>query len=249
MNDPQQGKPNTYPPPPGAYPGNAYPQSAYPQSYQQPAFQYQPLKPFSTYAILSMVMGGVGFLMMPLGALTGPLGILFGFIGMKEGRDNGGTHRGRGLAIGGLILSVISTLFSVALVVFFVWLFTFVDEHASQFPQEPLESFRYDVDEDLELFEDRLRLYYIENLRSFSPGGPMVAGRRDGETAISELPRIEGELKISDLVHSTELNNTLTDYTLEIIDNDKANITCRPAGRQLRVEYATSRYYNIGEIR
>jgi hypothetical protein len=212
-------------------------------------YQYQPLKPFSTYAILSMVMGGVGFVMAPLGALTGPLGVLFGFIGMKEGRENGGTHRGRGLAIGGLIVSVISTLFSVGLIVFFVWLFTFVEEHAQHTPHPVLESFHYEVDEDLELFEKRLRDYYVENLRSFSPGGPMVAGRRDGETAISELPRIEGELKVSDLVHATELNNTLTDYTLDIFDNDRVNVTCHAAGRRLKVEYAESRNYTIGGIR
>lgn len=251
MTEPEKYPPSQYPPSGGggAYPGNQnvpYP----PPSYVPPNYQYQILKPFSTYAILSMIMGGAGILMAPLGALSGPLGILFGWLGMRECREQDGTHRGRGLAISGLLVSVLSALLSIGLIVLIVWLFMFIDEQSEQhsvFGQ--LQTIQHEADEDLYLIEERLRQYYVENLRTFEPGGPKVVDGRHGNKAIAELPKVEGELKMSDLVDSIELNNSPTDYTLRILGTHQAQVTCRAASRQLKVDYTTSRDYEVDGIR
>jgi hypothetical protein len=239
-----------YPPPPGAgsYPGNR-PVGAQDPYYQPPpaygvqgAYALRPQKPFSTKAIISMVLGGAGILLCPLGALTGPIGAIFGMLGMKESREHEGTHRGRGLALGGLVVSICAFLLSAALIGLIAVFVVFVAEQAEKERGERGQRYEKQrladiADRDLELIEDKLYLYFIENNRSLLPGGPVVRGHEGGGLFPDDWPSVTEALTVSDLVESYELTNAVAEYSLDVRNATNAKVTCRRAGREMTVDY------------
>lgn len=126
VNSPQGGQPSA-PAQPPAYPGaqpaylptapppysppGAYPQSApgYPPPYAPPGYGYppypQPSQPTSGWAIAGLVCGIIGCATLGLGSI---LGIIFSIVGMVKTREN--RAGGRGLAIAGLVVSIITLL-------------------------------------------------------------------------------------------------------------------------------------------
>jgi uncharacterized protein DUF4190 len=95
---PPPGQQPPYPPQPGMPPGQApYP----PQPGMPGAYHMQPTKG-NGFALASLITGIVGFCVPFLGGL---LAILFGFLGLRRSKE---THSGKGLAIAGLILGVLS---------------------------------------------------------------------------------------------------------------------------------------------
>jgi hypothetical protein len=244
-----------YPPRPGAtpYPGNQFG----PPGYAPPEAMYPPAsyalvspKPFSTNAIISMVLGGVGILMMPLGLLTGPIGAILGWLGMKESREPEGTHRGRGLAIGGLIVSLVAFVLSVLLIIVYIFFFQFFfsvmeSERARSERQQTVDQ----AEEDMRAIEERLREYFIDNGRSLGPGG-MVLSDRIGEEflPLEERDVVEDELRIEHLISNYDLNNSLDDYELVIEAESKARLYCRSVGRVMRIDYSQSRRTSIETI-
>jgi hypothetical protein len=196
---------------PGIPPGYApYPGQA--PYGQYPPHPYPPQKPFSTKAIVAMVLGGVSVLFWPLGPLTGLAGVIFGVLGMKESKEPGGTHRGWGLALGGLLTSAFMFLVSIALFGLMVWVFSMAEENRTRMRTERHET---EARADLMLIRDRLKLYAIENNNSLAPGGPVV---RDGWSVSYDenSPRVIGIVKVSDLVREVELDRTLSEYSLEL---------------------------------
>jgi Domain of unknown function (DUF4190)/Septum formation len=93
--------PGGYPPPhPGPYPGGPYPAPYPPSGYPQPYPPYPYPPPFrpttSGFAIASLVCGIVGGIL---------LSVIFGIVAL--GKTKPGGQRGRGMAIGGLVLSAV----------------------------------------------------------------------------------------------------------------------------------------------
>jgi hypothetical protein len=89
-------------PPPGQYPPGQYPQGQYPPGYPQPP--YAPERT-SGAAIASLVLGFVGFCIPLIGGLVA---VILGLVGIAStGKPN---VKGRGLAIAGLILGLLTLL-------------------------------------------------------------------------------------------------------------------------------------------
>lgn len=105
---PPQGQP-PYNPPPGQPP---YGQPGYPPAYGQPPGYGQPnpygqpgmMTPQQTngWSIAALITGIVGFCLPVLGGL---LAVLFGFLGIKRAKT---ANNGKGLAITGLVLGILS---------------------------------------------------------------------------------------------------------------------------------------------
>jgi hypothetical protein len=223
------------PPPPGYAP--------YPPPPPYGMHPYTPAKPFSTKAIVAMVMGGVSVLFWPLGPITGLVGVVLGVMGMKESKEPGGTHRGWGLALGGLLTSAFMLLVSVALIGLMVWVFTMAEEERTR-----RESQRYEVDAraDLLLIRDRLKLYAIENKNSLAPGGPVVC---DGWTVSYDenSPRVVGRLEIKDLVRAVELDHGIYEYSLELTGERGATVRNTTTGTTIVLKDALEEAYTIEE--
>lgn len=228
---------SSYPPagPRPAGPGTAPGYSPYPgqATYgQYPAYPYPQQKPFSTKAIVSMVMGGVSILFWPIGPVTSIVGIILGLLGMKESKEPGGTHRGWGLALGGLLTSAFMLLVSVALFGLMAWVFTMAEKESSR-----IQSERYDVDAraDLLLIRDRLKLYAIENNNTLAPGGPVV--REGWSVSYDEnSPRVSGRLQVTDLVREVELDRLLSEYSLEVSGTTGATVRNTVTGTTIVLE-------------
>jgi F0F1-type ATP synthase membrane subunit c/vacuolar-type H+-ATPase subunit K len=234
---------------PGNHPGSAYPPAQQPYG-AQPQVQYAQLKPFSTKAIIAIVMGGVSVLMYPLAIITGPIGVVVGWLGMRESKQPHGTHRGWGLALAGLIMSGAMFVIGIGIGILFVWLFMFVNEQQEQENQRRIErQAESAVDEDLNEIQERLRFYYDENNRSLGTGGPVLKdGHPDGLLG-DDWPRVTGELKLADLVTSYDLNNALADYELKVTGTHSATVTSWKEGRQLQVTYSGTwrQFSNLGD--
>jgi hypothetical protein len=241
----QQG-PSPYP---GNQPGGPYPPAQQPYGAQSMP-QYAQLKPFSTKAIIAMVMGGVSVLMYPLAIITGPIGVVVGWLGMRESKQPHGTHRGWGLALAGAIMSGAMFVIGAGLVVLAVWFFMFVSEKEKEHEQRRIErQAESEVDEDLNEIQERLRFYYDENNRSLGTGGPVLKDGYNPGLLPDDWPRVQGDLKLADLVSSYDLNNSLTDYEFKVTGADSATVTSWKQGRQLQVTYAgTGRQYSIVDV-
>ena len=215
-----QRAPAPYPPPYGAYgqPGQPYSQSPPP-----PPFQYTPEKPMSNLAIASMVLGGASVLVWIIAPVTGIIGIVTGIMGMKQSKQPAGTHKGWGLALAGTITSSAMWLISVAMIVGMAFLFVFVDKQQKDIQHDRIVATQ-EIESDLTTIRVRMELYFTENSQSLEPGGPIV---NDGRTGLypEDAPKVEGSLKISDLVSVSDLNNRPSEYTLSIEGKTKATIT------------------------
>ena len=115
--------------PPPAYPGG---QPAYGEpAYGQPGFQPQKT---NTMAILGLVFAFV----------FSPLGIVFSAIGLKQIKER--REGGRGLALAGLILSIVFVLIGILFVILAATVFSAAVEQASQDAAAPPAEPAADVD-------------------------------------------------------------------------------------------------------
>jgi hypothetical protein len=144
------------------------------------------------------------------------IGILLGVLGIIESGAKG-SRSGRGMAIAGTIVSVISiALFVVAMAV----MVYAVDRGVEQFE----EAVAAGLEEDQQLILARLKAYYDANEQSLGPGGPVLARQNttgyDGTyrtqptnapapanqpPAVDTRPRVAGALTLRDLVGEHEL--------------------------------------------
>lgn len=99
---------SVYVPPPGYPPSPAGYPPQYPPQYPPPGYPPypQPFKPTSGWATAGLIFGILGFCLPIIGSL---LGIVFGIIGITKTRDN--RAGGRGMAVAGLSLGIVSLLF------------------------------------------------------------------------------------------------------------------------------------------
>lgn len=253
---PQPSSPGNYPgnQPGGAqqYPGNpqqGYPgaQQGYGAPYGQAGYQrpYRPQKPYSNKAIVSLVMGIAGLFFAPLGLITGIIGGILGWMGLKDCREPEGTHRGRGLAIGGLVTSLFSFLVGVTVVLAFVGLFYAIEQEQSQMAERRAEE---SARSDMYTISDRLEIYYIDNGRSLGPGGPEVKDAWDGGLLPENTPRVQGELKTEHLVRDYDLMNYVEDYELKVLSDKSVTVTCRKAGLKMVIDNMESNYPRFEDI-
>ena len=107
-------------PPPGYPPNAAYtPYQSYGYPYAYPAMPPMPLP--NGMAITGMVLGIVGAVtaIFYLGGVIGVVGLIFSIIALRAiGR---GTAGGRGMAITGLVTSIIAILITTAETILLVW--------------------------------------------------------------------------------------------------------------------------------
>lgn len=108
---------------PGGAAGSAVAASPWGQQHGQPGFgHYSPPAPTSAMAVTGFVLGLVGLILCP--GIVSPVGLLFSVLGMREtGAASWSRKGGRGLAIAGLVLSLIGVvmlLLTLAYVVFMV---------------------------------------------------------------------------------------------------------------------------------
>lgn len=252
-SSPYNSRPQGYPPQPGAtpqqYPGNnygapqGYPQT--PQPYGPPPghrVPYPQAKQTSGKAIASLVIGLVCVFFWPISILAGPVGMILGMKGMKESKQPGGQYQGYGLAMAGMIVSSLMFVVCLCIAVLFIVLFAFVEKHerSYQMQDSPYVQTSSSVDADLRVIEDQLYLYYIENNKSLGPGGPVVSVGSGG-LYTEDHPRVEGSLKITDLVQDHHLDRMLSDYTLTVSNKNKAVIKARDGKREMTVDYTSSR--------
>jgi hypothetical protein len=163
-------------------------------------------KPTSGMAVASLVCGLVGmvsFFCWPL-AITSLVGLVLGILGLvATGKE--GPRAGRGLAIAGTIVSLVS----VGVMAASIGLFFFMVEEGNKEMEESIAS---QLDGDQRIIIDRLKKYYDENAQSLGPGGPILAGARDragapsNDPAVNTRPRATGSLKLQDLVLDDELS-------------------------------------------
>lgn len=123
----QTGQPWTPPPGYGPQPGysQAPPGYGYPTPQQvpygmAPTSQGMPFAPAvqpNNLATASVVLGFLSVLICFYGGLLGPVGLGLGIAGVNRARTTG---VGRSAAVGGIVLSVLSILISIAALVFFV---------------------------------------------------------------------------------------------------------------------------------
>lgn len=87
------------------------------QGYGQPAYTQAPSS--SGMAIAGLVLGIVSFV--ACAGLTAPLGLIFSIMGMRETAPTAANPKGgRGLAIAGLVTSIIGCLMLLAVIAYFV---------------------------------------------------------------------------------------------------------------------------------
>lgn len=250
-----------YPPPPGApphrqdaYPGNNYappPGYAAPnpqQPYNAPPGMYpvRPAKPTSGKAIASLVIGGVCVFFWPVAILAGPVGFWFGMRGMKESKQPNGRFSGWGLGLAGTIMSAVMFVMCVGIGILFVGLFAFAGnemkhERARQQEVRAQERAAENAEIDMYMIEERLYRYYIDNNRSLGPGGPIV---RDGEhdgLYPDDHPKVEGELKLTDLVRDQDLHGKMSQYSLKLQGDKRATIRATTTGDELMADYNLTR--------
>lgn len=97
--------------PPGYTPQPPYGQQPYGQQpYGQPPYGQQPYaQPAST--------NGLAIAAIICGFLVGPLGLIFGLIALSQIRNSGGTQKGKGLAITGVVLGALSVLYLIIIII------------------------------------------------------------------------------------------------------------------------------------
>ena len=234
--------PPGYPPPGAPY----VPPQPYGQQSPMPP-QYTQQKPFSTLAIVSMVMGGVSVFMWPLAPITGVVGAITGARGMKQSKQPQGTHRGWGLALAGVITSIAMFLIAVAAIAMFVFLFTRLDEQQRRERNTRFEHRTNSrVTDDLTLIRTRMQTYFIENGNSLAPGGPIVNDGREGLYPV-DAPKVEDALTLHDLVRPDEFQRSIDEYTLVILGTSKATVVHVPTKTTLTINDLYDGEWSISE--
>jgi hypothetical protein len=109
---PQYG---TQPPAPGYGPGPGYPQPMYPGGYYGPPMVTQKTNGMAVTGMVVGILSLVLFWASLLGLLLAVLGIIFSSVGMSQCTKTG--QQGKGMAIAGLVCSLIATAFWVAIVI------------------------------------------------------------------------------------------------------------------------------------
>ena len=122
------------PQPPGNPPYRYPPPYPPPQMPQQVMFQPPPSN--DGKAIASLVLGILS-LVGCFGALAGVPAIILGFMSRRDIAKSGGTMGGDGLALGGIITGILSTLLSIGLVIFYVAIFAAVAATPSTYTPPP----------------------------------------------------------------------------------------------------------------
>jgi hypothetical protein len=238
---PSAPRPAVPPPPPPAY-------GAYPPPGQGP-YPMRRLKPFSGKAIASAVVGGAMLVFFPLGIIGNIVGAILGFSALKDTKEPDGTHRGRGLAIGGIIGNIFVWLFTAgigALIVFAIVMGVQEQERYQREHQAEREAQKkQNIDDDLTTIAERVNLYYIDNNNSLAPGGPVVKDGGAGGLYPENHPKVQGKLKIGDLVREYDLNNSAYSYKLTVTGEATAEIKYLSTGRTLLVDDAATRTWHF----
>ncbi len=216
---PSGGQQGGYPPrqggatPPGYPPqgGQGGPQQpgGYPPQGGQPygaggGYGPQPKKK-SGMAIASMTLGiiGVAFLFTFccwfVGQPLGIIGLILGILGLKQ-TGVGGRYTGRGMAIAGIILSVITLLGGAGFLIF-----SFAFQSNQKEAVEKFES-QMNTSADATIIKTRLQQYYDYNNKSLQAGGPkLVMGRKGANITTQPTPQ--------DLVGESETKNPVANYS------------------------------------
>ena len=114
-------------PPPGGYGGPGAPPPGYPP-YPPPVVPqaiFTPPPQNDGKAIASLVLGILSIVGC-FGALAGIPAVILGFMSKRDIARSGGTLGGDGMAIGGIVTGILSTLMSIGLVIFYVAVFAAV---------------------------------------------------------------------------------------------------------------------------
>lgn len=166
---------------------------------------WAPAKPTSGKAIAALVCGLAGPVLAffcPVFAVALLVGMVLGIIAIME-TGKKGAYSGRGMAIAGVVLSVLGVFASVGVVVGFVAL-----QNMEEQEQETRQAERIGADQ--ELLIRRLQQYCQENNGSLGPGGPVLAA--GGVTSADNRPvevtadgRVQGTLRIEHLAGADEL--------------------------------------------
>ena len=228
------GGPASAPPPPPPPP---------PGAYGQPGYGYQPFrpsKPFSGKATASTVIAGAMLIFFPLGIIGNIVGLVFGVMALKDTKEPGGTHRGRGLAMGGVIGNIVVWLMSVVICAAVGFAIFMAVEDAQRnrrnYQVEREQQKKENVDEDLLKVAERLNLYYIENQNSLAPGGPVVNDGGRGGLYPENHPKVQGVLRMDDLVRDFDLNESVYSYKLTVTGETTAEIEHLSTKRVLIVD-------------
>ena len=123
--------PQQRPPGPPGYP--PYPPP--PVMPVMPQAMFQPPPPNDGKAIAALVLGVMS--LVGCWALTGIPAIILGLMSRRDIARSGGTLGGDGLALGGLITGILSTILSVGLVIFYVAIFAAVAATPSTYTPPP----------------------------------------------------------------------------------------------------------------
>lgn len=104
-------------------PGGAVPPPGFPGYGQNPPGFGQPLpygafpvqKSTNAYSIISLVLGVLSMFICFFGVITGVVGIVFGVVGISQSNKNPERMGGKGMAVAGIILSLIAIVFWIGL--------------------------------------------------------------------------------------------------------------------------------------
>jgi len=104
-------------PPPGGY-GGPPPAAPYPPYPALPPQAYIPTAPNDGKAVASLVLGLLSLLC--FGVLAGIPAIIFGVLARRDIARSNGALGGDGLALGGIITGILSTLITIGVVIFYI---------------------------------------------------------------------------------------------------------------------------------
>ncbi|CAG0988423.1 hypothetical protein PLCT2_02327 [Planctomycetaceae bacterium] len=218
-----------------------HPQPYYaPPPYGPPQGYYPPTapKPLSGLAVASVVCGIANPVICVGAPFFAPLGLALGGIALKQ-TDGSRSHRGRGLAIAGVVLNAFG------LVIAGLVLFYFSTQlYTAQANESVLQAGK--IDEDMYFIQERLRTYWRANGDSFGSGGPRLAGEKSRfARPAANAPKVTGTLQVSDLVVQDDLMHPLNDFSISATGPKSAVIRHAPSGRELRISNIDTRTSSV----
>ncbi len=178
-----------YPPPPGQYP----------QQYAGP-------QPTSMMALVGLILAFVFW----------PAGLVLSFIGLKETSPRGGKS-GRGLAIAGVTLNLLSLVLTIVCVLVVVVAFRSAVGAVNQESQQAMQA-------DFDVIKKRLQQYYLANKNSLAAGGPAQARSVAGQSVIVLSPSALADP--SELRYPRQLGKPVDDvYRIEVTGPNSVRIS------------------------